>query len=883
MGEFDYVSNYKEIKEDMKVWYRDYFAETITKAKYLHPGEKDFLDVIKRLKLAVAIGIIKMKESEENIEDTSRRIKTIVQTNKRPIDKFIEYGCLTSDEVFFLDNMEELIKESYLLPAGRSLYGAMCEALFRATMSNCYIAASPEDSREGITKLAYQMFTLFSAGGGVGVNISTLRPRGAFVGNSAKTSSGAPSFIKVFDAYATTIGANNRRAALMICLDCMHPDIEEFIEMKANNTEVQGANLSVLLSNNFMEIVSNEDASEEISVEAKFDYSSKDKELQFKKTLYPKKLFNKFIKMNWNWAEPGAIFIDNVRENHLLSGYGEEYHIPTCNPCAEYFGTAGNACNLGSINLLNIVDHPFTSNARINFSKLEEMVKVGVRTLDAILDYGHDSQPLEENKEEIKKWRPIGLGVFGLADMFIALEIRYGSKNSLKIANSVMTYMMKFALEESIDLAKKYGSFKNFNYNKIMNGDYFRRLTNLISPQYFEKFEEHGLRNGSLISIAPTGSLSFMCNQSGGIEPHFSLVFDRTTHALQGKKTIKVVPKSVVYFLKKKNEDVKKFISNEQYRADVINRFPCLVSSSDISYKKRLAMQTALQCYVDNAISSTINVPQETTEEEIRDAYISAWKGGLKGITIFRDGCSRFSILMSKDSKRKEEKKEYVTPEITQIDNEDKKEFGKYDIRNYVSYISEDGKHITPLPNTVVPIKRKDVDDILPSITIVKHTSCVKNLYVTVTFLNEFPFELFVVTSDGCTSNIAGLSRSLSLILRSGGVIEEIIKEMKRCICNACSYKIRTEKESKCSLSCAIAVIDALEEAIEQRKEIFLKQKKDNIIKEIDFDKKINLPKETLNKSFNNSYEICPSCNQKTLLPGKCSKCFSCGYNSCNE
>lgn len=693
--------------------------------------------------------------------------------------------------VFSTPGLQQKVRSAIIdadfFPAGRSLYGAGSKGKFHASMSNCYIMRMPEDNIEDIFDVAKETARIFSMGGGVGINISNLRPNGSKVSNAARTSTGAVSFMEIFDSVGNVIGANNRRAALILGLNCSHPDIEEFLDIKKNNDKIQSANISILFDDAFMEAV--RDSRE---YQLKFTVGSTGEVIE--KTIDARAFFLKFAEAQYDWAEPGALFIDRVREYNLLSAY-PDYRIDICNPCAEYTGSAYNACNLGSINLYNMVKQPFTAEATIDYFKLEEVVELGVTALDEILDYGYDSQPLDANRRAIDDYRAIGLGVFGLADMLIALGIRYGSEESIAVVNNVMDSIAKAAVQTSALLAKDKGTFGKYNWEYISQSEFMHTA---IDKYTYELVKKHGLRNGSLLSIAPTGSISTMCGISGGLEPLFAVSYDRTTHALEktGQK-FKVYAKSVEHLMK---------TTGQSY-----DTLPYIVITHDIDPFERVKLQATIQKYVDNAISSTVNLKNDATVQQVFDTYVYAWESGCKGLTIFRDGCKRNAILTTTTAK----------PE----------------------------QNLRKL-NSISPIKRGNIKRINGS-TIVGHTACAPKIYTTVNVKDGDIFEVFTNTDKGCKSNISTITKLISLALRSGVKVEEIIGELKSSQCPACSV-LRQQGNKQVSNSCGACIGEAIEQAYGGTQDTT-----ENLL-------------------------ICPECGEPGLVPtGKCFNCAKCGWSRC--
>lgn len=743
-------------------WYESEIGKQITSKKYFHQGEKSF-------------------------EQVASRVANLMPTDEAKA------------------NLKEAMLNGDLIPAGRTLYAAGSVGKFKASCSNCYILPQAEDNIESIFNVAREMARIYSYGGGCGLSLSKLRPDGAKVTNAARTSTGSVSFADIYDSIGCVIGANNRRSALMLALDSWHPDIENFLDAKKNNDKLQSANLSILFHDDFLEAVENNQ-----EYELKFDVEATGEKIR--KTINARDFFMRFCQNNFDFAEPGSIFIDRVRSYNLLSGYPSDiYNITVSNPCSEFFGNSYNSCNLTSLNLYNMVDNPFTDKASINYEKLEKTVALGIETLDEILTYGRPLQPLEENKKCIDDWRSIGLGVFGVGDMLVALKIKYGSDESIEIIENVMNHMFTKAVETSANLAKTKGKFGKYEWKYIKESPMIKMLEG--TPVY-ALVKKYGLRNGSLLSIAPTGSISSMCGVSGGTEPLYAISYERTTHALEKTgQTFRVFAKSV--------EDLLRYhgLPTDLSDTEIMSRFPFVTVSHEINPLDRIRVQSAMQQFVDNAISSTINLKESATVEDIYNIYMSAWKSGCKGITVFRDNCARTSIL------------------------------GK----------EHDRKPVAPLDNTITfdkihPAKRSDIKK-LTGTTVVKSTACVPKMYITLNNKDGELFEVFTAASTGCKSNIGNITRLASLALRSGVAVDEVVSELRENICPACTT-LKQQGKNVC-LSCGNAIAEAIEEAYKDIK--------------------------GTQKSKDEHLAICPECGEHGLIPeGKCVTCLKCGWSKCS-
>lgn len=926
-------------------WWKDTIAQNIIQKKYMHDDE---------------LKVVKEQGFEKGFDMFVKRVSSIFSRKE------------------LREKMEKYLREGTFLPAGRTLYAAGCKGKFKASCSNCYIMPSPEDNIESILDTAKEMARIFSYGGGAGINISNLRPKGAAVNNSAKTSSGAVSFMDIYNVIGEVIGNNGRRSAILIALNCTHPDIEEFLKIKQNNTKIQGANISIAFTDDFMRAVEDEDT-------FTLKYKCQDGEI-ITKEISAREFFLKFCEAQYDWGEPGALFIDEVRDWNLLSGF-EDYKIDVTNPCvtgdtkiltrdgylpiaelagkevevwngyewskvtpkvtghnqktlkvtfsngatvqctpyhkwvlkdgrrveakdlqaghvladfkipvfndnnievanaychayvtsieeaevvdtvycmnepknhtfiangvitgncAEFAGSAYNSCNLGSINLYNVVEEPFTKNAHVDTFKLSKITRDAVELLDEILDYGYDLQPLDANRKCIDDWRSIGLGVFGLADMLVALGIKYGSDESLVVIESVMNTIRDAAFIKSAELGKLKGSFGKFDRNKFEDSAFVKTVLDSFTPQV-QADVCGAMRNGTLLSIAPTGSISMLMRESGGVEPYYQVAYDRTTHILEKEgKSFHIGMLAVEHLLKHNNDPLT--MSNE----DIKKKYPFVVDTYDIDPLSRIDMQSYMQDYVDNAISSTINLKEDATVEDIFKLYMYAWGAHCKGITIFRDNCKRINILGTDHGVKREdvEEKPKVEKEWIELDK--------------VSKL-----------NSLNPHKRADTK-VLSGKTFVYHTSCVPKLYVTVNVKDGDIFEVFVAADKGCQANIATITRLTSYALRLGGKVDDIIKELESALCPACA-KLR-EKDKTISKSCASCIAQALKEMQDYLKGI---KKNEGHVREAAEIVKEVIEKEP-SKDVHEGKMKCPECGAYTLIPdGKCAYCNNCGYSKC--
>ncbi|MBN8048322.1 MULTISPECIES: adenosylcobalamin-dependent ribonucleoside-diphosphate reductase [Paraclostridium] len=545
----------------------------------------------------------------------------------------------------------KLIRQKKFLFAGRILANrGLYKDGLKVTYSNCYVLEPPKDNLEDIFDTAKKLARTFSYGGGVGIDISKLRPRGAKVNNSAKNTTGAVSFMELYSMTTGLIGQRGRRGALMISMEVSHPDIEDFIDIKTDLTKITKANISVRINDEFMKAVENNETYRcEFIVEGNNEHVIKEVDA--------KKLFMKLCKNNWDYAEPGILFWDNIKKHHLMSE-DKEFAYSGVNPCAEEPLPSGGSCLLGSINLAEFVIQPFGTSATFDSNKFKACVRESVIALNQVLDEGLDLHPLQEQKISVDKYRQIGLGVMGIGDMLIKMNMRYGSDKSIDLCKFIARTMLNEAVKQSSLLAKEYGPFKEYKKEAILKSKFFN---DNIDDDIKELVKLYGLRNSQLLTIPPTGSISTMLGISGGIEPIFNISYIRKTESLHDEDVYYKVYTPIV----KEYMDLKN-ITDEKDLPDIF------VTAMNLDYEDRIKMQQAWQQYIDASISSTINLPYETTVEDVYEIYIKAWKHNLKGVTIFRDGCKRSGVLINE--KPKNEKEENNEKEEICVTEDDKNE-----------------------------------------------------------------------------------------------------------------------------------------------------------------------------------------------------------------
>ncbi|MEJ0027927.1 MAG: adenosylcobalamin-dependent ribonucleoside-diphosphate reductase [Rhizomicrobium sp.] len=502
------------------------------------------------------------------------------------------------------------------LPAGRILAGAGTDR--SVTLFNCFVMGTIEDSMDGIFRAVREAALTLQQGGGIGYDFSTLRPKGAAVKGVAADASGPVSFMEVWDAMCRTImSAGSRRGAMMATLAIDHPDIETFIDAKREPGHLTNFNLSVLVSDAFMDAV---------KADAQWD-------LNFGGRVYrsvrARDLWDRIMRATYETAEPGVIFIDRINaENNL--GYCET--ISATNPCGEQPLPPYGACLLGSINLAKLVKHPFEADAHLDVEELVRLTKVAVRMLDNVIDVSRF--PLPEQEAEAKAKRRIGLGVTGLADALIFCRTRYGSQESVALIDAWLSALSDAAYLASAELAAEKGAFPLFDAQEFLNRPFILRLPQEVRGA----IAKSGIRNGLLTSIAPTGTISlFAGNVSSGVEPVFAYTYTRRVLQPDGTHTTEAV----------EDYAYRAFRARFGEEAALPDYF---VTAQTIAPEDHLAVQAAAQRHIDSSISKTINVPAAISFEAFKDVYARAYELGCKGCTTYRPNAVTGAVLQAEPS-----------------------------------------------------------------------------------------------------------------------------------------------------------------------------------------------------------------------------------------
>ena len=609
------------------------------------------------------------------------------------------------------------LEDFKFLPAGRILAGAGTGR--SVTLFNCFVMGTVPDSIPGIFDMLKEAAITMQQGGGIGYDFSTIRPSGSDVKGVAADASGPLSFMNVWDSMCQTImSAGSRRGAMMATMRCDHPDILSFVDAKSDSQKLRMFNLSVLVTDKFMDAVKNK----------------KDWSLIFDKKIYKtvsaKYLWDKIMQSTYDFAEPGVIFIDRINAMNNLN-YCET--ISATNPCGEQPLPPYGACLLGSINLSKMIDAPFSENSKLNATLLKDTVSVAVRMMDNVIDVS--KFPLASQEKEAHAKRRIGLGVTGLADALLMTGVRYGSDEAVAKTDEWLHLISREAYLASTELAQEKGSFPLLDVNQFLQSGNMVQMDDDVK----EVIRSRGIRNALLTSIAPTGTISLYAgNVSSGIEPVFAYSYHRKVLQKDGTKREEEVIDYAVNLWKEK-------FGNKEFPDYFVN-------AQTLSPTDHVKMQAAAQKWIDSSISKTINCPEDISFEEFKEVYMAAWDQGCKGCTTYRPNAVTGSVLSVDTS----EKKDIETSKMTGISGE-------------VVYMSEPLARPKDLEGRTYKVKWPDSEHAL-------------YITINDILLHDQrrPFEIFVNSKN--MEHFAwtvGLTRMISAVFRRGGDVSFVVDELK--------------------------------------------------------------------------------------------------------
>ncbi|WP_373057546.1 adenosylcobalamin-dependent ribonucleoside-diphosphate reductase [Zunongwangia sp. H14] len=590
---------------------------------------------------------------------------------------------MTEDEVF------ELIKDfKYIVPQGSPMAG-IGNPYQIASLSNCFVIGNEGDSDSygGIMKIDQEQVQLMKRRGGVGHDLSHIRPKGSPVKNSALTSTGIVPFMERYSNSTREVAQDGRRGALMLSVSINHPDAEDFIDAKMEQGKVTGANVSVRIDDEFMKAVKNNSSyTQKYPIHSENPVNVKDIEAE--------KLWKKIVHNAWQSAEPGILFWDTVINESVPDCYADlGYKTVSTNPCGEIPLCPYDSCRLLAINLFSYVEEPFTENASFNYELFSKHIEAAQRIMDDIIDLelekidgilakidadpeNLDIKGVERNlwlniRNKAQEGRRTGIGITAEGDMLAGLGLKYGSKEGVDFSVDIHKKLALAAYRASVDTAKERGAFSIFDSDREKENPFIQRLKEADEKLYYDMLE-YGRRNIALLTIAPTGTTSLMTQTSSGIEPVFLPVYKRRRKVNPNDKDVRVDfvdevgdswEEYVVFhhrfkqWMKAKGHDTTKNYSQEELDKLVKNSPYYQATSNDVDWLSKVKMQGAVQKWVDHSISVTINLPNDATEELVGRLYLQAWQAGCKGVTVYRDG-SRSGVLISNEEKKEEEQEE---------------------------------------------------------------------------------------------------------------------------------------------------------------------------------------------------------------------------------
>lgn len=758
------------------------------------------------------------------------------------------------------DKFRYILDDWRLVPGGRIAAGA--GASDELTLFNCYVIPSPHDSRGGIMATLSEMTEIMSRGGGVGINLSSLRPRRSVVRGVSGSSSGAVSWGGLF-SYTTGLieQGGSRRGALMLMINDWHPDLLDFITVKSTMGQITNANLSVCVSNAFMKAVK-EDLEWELVFPDTTDpeynetwdgdldkWKSLGKKVKQYRTVKAREVWHTIIESAWRSAEPGVVFMEYYNQ---MSNSWYFNPIICTNPCGEQGLPAWGVCNLSAINLSKFYDE---DKQDVAWDDLGKTVRYSVRFLDNVID--RTPYHFEENEKNQKSERRVGLGTMGLAELMIKLKVRYGSPESLVFLDKLYGFMAKEAYLSSADIAAEKGSFTQFDSEKFLQSGFMKQMTKTY-PEVGTAIRGKGMRNVTVITQAPTGSTGTMVGTSTGIEPYFAFEYYRQSRLGYDKQ---YVPIAQEYKDRHPNEELPDYF----------------VTAMSLSAEDHIRVQAAIQTWVDSSISKTANCPSDFTVEETKKLYELAFDLGCKGVTIYRDGSRDVQVLSTeKKEDKKEESKEAKKEEVQAVKEQP------------AAQTAGDSTALTQLSNTlsagidqqtqhVFDKQYKKRPQTLRGATY-KFNTPFGMAYITINDMNGTPSEIFLNVGKAGSDVFAmseALGRVCSLFLRygdHGDKVQLLVKHLKG-IGGSGAIGFGANRVE----SIADAVAKALEMHIGEESEPYVTATQE-ITATIEA-----VSSKTYAQNGSASTDLCPSCGTASLVSSEgCKNCTNCGYSKCS-
>ncbi|WP_376768699.1 adenosylcobalamin-dependent ribonucleoside-diphosphate reductase [Paenibacillus foliorum] len=748
-----------------------------------------------------------------------------------------------------------------LVPGGRIAAGA--DASEELTLFNCYVIPSPHDSRGGIMSSLTEMTEIMARGGGVGINLSSLRPRRAIVKGVNGSSSGAVSWGGLF-SYTTGLieQGGSRRGALMLMMNDWHPDVADFITVKQTMGQITNANLSVCVSNGFMKAVK-EDLDWDLvypdTTDPQYDqlwdgdldkWKKLGKQVNVYRTVKAREIWHTIIESAWKSAEPGVVFMEYYNQ---MSNSWYFNPIICTNPCGEQGLPAWGVCNLSAVNLSKFYD---AEKHDVAWDELGKVVRYSTRFLDNVID--KTPYHFEENRLNQQNERRVGLGTMGLAELMIMLQIRYGSPESLQFMDRIYGFMAKEAYLASADIAAEKGSFTQFEADKYLQSGFMKTMTSEF-PEVGAVIQKKGMRNVTVITQAPTGSTGTMVGTSTGIEPYFAFEYYRQSRLGFDKQYVPIA------------QDWKDAHPEEELP-------DYFVTSMDLSAEDHIRAQAAIQKWVDSSISKTANCPADFTVDDTKRLYELAFDLGCKGVTIYRDGSRDVQVLSTeKKEDKKSDASSAVTPEPSEKSEVPASSSSKESGHTALSSIGESLAVSAPRTDRVDDKQYKRRPQILRGATY-KFNTPFGMAYITINDMNGSPVEIFLNVGKAGSDVFAmseALGRVCSLFLRygdHGNKVQLLTKHLKGIGGSGAIGFGANRVES---------IADAVAKALEIHGEF--SDDADDYVTATQEVVHETTAQYAVNRSSATSLDLCPSCGSASLINSEgCKNCTNCGYGKCS-
>ncbi|WP_339241240.1 adenosylcobalamin-dependent ribonucleoside-diphosphate reductase [Paenibacillus sp. FSL R5-0517] len=806
---------------------------------------------------------------ETSVEKLTLNIEKTPEELWSRLAKAMAYVESTADQrATWESKFRSVLEDWKLVPGGRIAAGA--GASDELTLFNCYVIPSPQDSRGGIMKTLTEMTEIMARGGGVGINLSSLRPRRAVVKGVNGSSSGSVSWGGLF-SYTTGLieQGGSRRGALMLMMNDWHPDVLDFITVKQTMGQVTNANLSVCVSNAFMEAVKQDGDWDLVFPDTNdpdYDTNWNGDMQQWKaaghsvvhyRTLKAREIWHTIIESAWKSAEPGVVFMEYYNQ---MSNSWYFNPIICTNPCGEQGLPGWGVCNLSAINLSKFYDE---TNHDVAWDELAETTRISARFLDNVIDA--TPYHFEENRLNQQRERRVGLGTMGLAELMIKLRIRYGSPESLEFLDKLYGFMAKEAYLASAEIAAEKGAFPAFEAEPYLQSGFMKNMVARY-PEVGEAIRKQGIRNVTLITQAPTGSTGTMVGTSTGIEPYFAFKYFRQSRLGYDEQFVPIAQEWL-----------------DEHPGEALPDY--YVTAMDLSAENHIRVQAAIQQWVDSSISKTANCPADFTVEDTAELYELAFDLGCKGVTIYRDGSRDVQVLSTSKKEETQETEDQNTAEakektdVSTIDNPNNVG-GQAGVEPVSSKVDDEihSSDQTSSSATVLDKQYRSRPQVLRGATY-KINTPFGMAYITINDLEGTPGEIFLNVGKAGSDVFAmaeALGRVCSLFLRYGDhghKVELLIKHLKG-IGGSGAIGFGANRVE----SIADAVAKALESHVQsnvQANETGASQEQNQV--------KSAYPQVENQKNFIESRDLCPSCGSASLMNVEgCKTCSQCGYSKCN-